>query len=227
MTGRLPKQRQMVWPKPRGPRRQRSLRMFGVSWWVQAPLIGSRLGLKDTPGGIRAIPACQPVGLQPNPACEKTHTADNPVPTQGVIAPHRISLRLPARLLRLPLKGGVMFGTDRIHPLRHKPQTWFTSCPGIGQEVSCWPQVSLLPGGVGETRAPPAVEPVGGTESARLPPRRSSPPSSRRGAMRRSETRQMLVTWAPLRRFLSSAKGKTCLIRYRRKTHPVRPVPRA
>ena len=40
--------------------------------------------------------------------------------------PHRISLRLAARLLRLPLKGGVIAGTDRKHPLHNKPQTWFT-----------------------------------------------------------------------------------------------------
>ena len=39
--------------------------------------------------------------------------------------------------------------------------------------------LSLPPGGgVGETRAPPAVEPVGGTEPARSPDRRSSPQKS-------------------------------------------------
>ena len=69
------------------------------------------------------------------------------------------------------------------HPLHVKPQTGFTSCPGIGQEVSCRPRESLPPGGgVGEARALPAVEPVGGTEPAGSPDGRVSPRSSRRGA---------------------------------------------
>ena len=64
-----------------------------------------------------------------------------------------------------------------------KTQTWFTSCQGIGQKTLCKPQQSLPPGGgIGETRAPPAVEPVGGTESARSPDGRSIPQPSRRGA---------------------------------------------
>ena len=37
--------------------------------------------------------------------------------------PHRISLRLAARLLRLPLKGGVIAGTNREHSLHNSPGT--------------------------------------------------------------------------------------------------------
>ena len=52
-----------------------------------------------------------------------------------------------------------------------------------------WPkrllQASSTPPGVGETRAPPAVEPVGGTELARSSDRRLCPQSSRRGQTRR------------------------------------------
>ena len=45
--------------------------------------------------------------------------------------------------------------------------------------------------------------------------------------MRRSETQRMLVTWAPLRRFSSSTRGKTCPTRYRRRAHPAQLGPRA
>ena len=82
-----------------------------------------------------------------------------------------------------PSKGESFGGIDRIHPLHIRPQTWFTSCPGIEQYAPCRPRLSLPPGGgVGETRAPPAVEPVGGTESARTPHRSFRPQSSRSGA---------------------------------------------
>ncbi len=53
--------------------------------------------------------------------------------------------------------------TNRGRRLHLGPGTWFTSCQGIGQEALCRPRGSLPPGGgVGETRAQPAVEPVGG-----------------------------------------------------------------
>ena len=56
-----------------------------------------------------------------------------------------------------------VWDADREHPLHHKPGTGFTPCQGIQQAAICRPQESLPPGGgVGETRAEPAVEPVGG-----------------------------------------------------------------
>ena len=64
-------------------------------------------------------------------------------------APHRISLRLPARLLRLPLLGARASrphpepadpdpGANHKHPLHHKPETGFTSCQAMGQGASYW-----------------------------------------------------------------------------------------
>ncbi len=60
-----------------------------------------------------------------------------------VRTPHRISLRHSAAT---PPQGGsdtrVM---KRERSLYVRPGTWFTSCPGIGQEALCGPQVSLPP----------------------------------------------------------------------------------
>ena len=80
-------------------------------------------------------------------------------------SPHRISLRLTARLLRLRLKGGSDWpwergrparilslpmlppppappgqGANREHPLHHKPGTWLTPCHSVGQGALCRPQ---------------------------------------------------------------------------------------
>ena len=71
--------------------------------------------------------------------------------------PPRISLRLAARLLRLPLKGGVIGVQtgNRVYTL-----------PGDRARRLVQASTSLPPwGGVGE-RAEPAVEPVGGKHRA-------------------------------------------------------------
>jgi len=73
----------------------------------------------------------------------------------------------------------------------------------------CRPRESLPPGGgVGETRAPPAVEPVGGTESARTPHRRVSPQSSRRGAKASVPPAQGLAPWKKFARGRSWRAGQ-------------------
>ena len=78
--------------------------------------------------------------------------------------PHRISLRLPARLLRLPPKGGVIpevrtgdvvHTLDREHGLHLATESAKKPCAGLKNH-------SPLEGGVGKTRAKPAVEPEGG-----------------------------------------------------------------
>ena len=57
--------------------------------------------------------------------------------------PHRISHRLAARLLRLPLKGGVMLGTNREHGL-HLAKVWGKAARpaalAIPTFVSCTPR---------------------------------------------------------------------------------------
>ncbi len=84
-------------------------------------------------------------------------------PESPATAPHRISLRHTARLLRLPLKGGVIPGTNRERRLHFRPGTWFTPARETGKT----PHASLK-----------YHSPLEG-ESER---QGRSPPSSRRGA---------------------------------------------
>ena len=116
------------------------------------------------------------------------------MPGAGAETPHRISLRHSARLLRPPPGGN-----DRVP-----------------REALCWPQALPPGGGVGETRAPPAVEPVGGTELARSSDRSFRPQSSRSGA---NAARREWLTWGragngmnrrnpPLRRTRCAMQGR-------------------
>ena len=90
---------------------------------ITPPLRGSRRegGARSRAGGgqtPRPVSECQRHGSEALAAsfwkrCAFRKGAVNPQPGGPASAPHRISLRLSARLLRLPLKGGVILSGTR------------------------------------------------------------------------------------------------------------------